>query len=153
MRHAISVLKFGWPFLRRYRGRLFATIFLGWVVGLGNAGCVWVTKTLFERLQPGTTMTAPAKPATQGNAIAWAGDWARHAEREVAEHVDPWLPKQSRPLDTRQIAGVLLLLPLVVAFRGYASYLATYCSWWVTERVSADLRLAVFEKLSTLSLD
>src|SRR5262249_8358312 len=47
----------------------------------------------------------------------------------------------------------LLLFPLLALIRGSSGYLSTYCLAWVSERVVNDLRVDVFRKLSSLSLD
>ena len=67
--------------------------------------------------------------------------------------LDPWLPRSGEPLTGMRVVGLLLFLPLLVAFRSVADYLGSYCMGWVSERVVRDVRLDVMEKLSTLSLD
>jgi subfamily B ATP-binding cassette protein MsbA len=47
----------------------------------------------------------------------------------------------------------LFFFPVLVAIRGLAGYLSSYCLAWTSERVVNDLRLDVLKKLSSLSLD
>jgi subfamily B ATP-binding cassette protein MsbA len=77
------------------------------------------------------------------------GNQLRDRASSVAE---PFLPKAKRPLDGKQVAGVLVIFPLLFALRGFIGYLSSYCMGWVSERVISDLRQDVFRKLSTLSL-
>lgn len=58
-----------------------------------------------------------------------------------------------KPLNWKRILGVLLVLPALLAFRGFIGYFSSYCLGWVSERVINDLRLDVLTKLNTLSLD
>ncbi|MEK7677898.1 MAG: ABC transporter ATP-binding protein [Verrucomicrobiota bacterium] len=73
--------------------------------------------------------------------------------QKVKAVIDPWLPQMGRAVDWRQILGGLLLLPVLIAIRGYVGYLSSYCMGWVSERVVNDLRLDVLVKLNSLSLD
>lgn len=72
---------------------------------------------------------------------------------KIYSAVDPWLPaRDSKPTWQRMLGG-FLLLPLMIAFRGYIGYLGSYCMSWVSERVIRDLRLDLLKKLNSLSLD
>ena len=42
---------FGWPYIKKYAGRLTLGILFGVLFGLFNASFVWGSKTLFERLE------------------------------------------------------------------------------------------------------
>ncbi len=154
MRYLKTVLQFGWPYLRRYWGRLFAGILLGLLFALSQASFVWTIKTLLERLDP---------PSVKKEALAKANDLAKPPSyfRQLTKDwnaaavqiVDPWMPMAGRPLDWRQMVGGLLFLPLLMLVRGMLGYLNTYCMCWVNERVINDLRLDVLVKLNSLSLD
>lgn len=61
--------------------------------------------------------------------------------------------ESSRAADWWQIASVLSLLPLVVCGRGIFNFLQTYLMNWVGLQVVNDLRVQLFAKLQTLSLD
>src|SRR5690348_7299083 len=96
-----TVFEFGWTYLRRYWGRLTAGILLGMLFGLTNASFVWATKTLFDRLKgPQETMQiAQALPTPPGTPVKRMTEIGRAVDRTI----EPWLPRQGRPLDWRQI--------------------------------------------------
>ena len=154
MKYLLTILRFGWPYLRRYRERLVLGVLLGILFGMSNAGILGASKTILERLDPpGTSPAAtlrqvPLPPLLESMQTSW-----RQFNESLGQMLDPWLPKANRPLDGRQIAGVLLLLPLLMATRGFLGYLSSYCLGWVSERVVNDLRLDVLLKLNSLSLD
>jgi ATP-binding cassette, subfamily B, bacterial MsbA len=144
-----GIFRFGWPYLKRYRGRLITGILLGFLFGVSNATFVWATRTLFDRLTPTeqhATSANAARPSAVGDRLK---EWGRSAEAAV----DPLLPRQGRPLDALQITGGMLLLPLLVFLRGSVGYLNSYCMSWVSERVIKDLRLDLLLKLNSLSMD
>ncbi len=148
MRHIVSVLGFGWTHLRRYWVRLACGILCGVLFGLANGSIVWATKTLAGRYSPGTavantTENAPGFFARQMSAI----------NERVRNTLDPWLPRADRPLDGRQVIGLLLFLPLLMMVRGAADFLSNYCISWASERAVRDLRVELLKKLSALSLD
>ena len=156
MRYLAHVIRFGWPYLRRYRVRLMLGILLGLIFGISNAGILGVTKMLLNRifpeepaLQAGVTVDAPPGEGIRG----WAYEQGQALKETVLPRIDPWLPADGRELDALQVTGILVLFPLLFAFRGYLGYLSSYCMGWVSERVINDLRLDVFKKLSSLSLN
>jgi ATP-binding cassette, subfamily B, bacterial MsbA len=162
MRDLRKVLRFVWPYFRRYWGRLAAGVLLGFLFGLSNAGFVWATKGLIGRMSPQspTSMSSDETARTSGSLpeigdAAWTRELTRVQttwSRRAGEWMDPWLPLAGRPLDWRQLVGGVLLFPLVAAFRGSVGFLGNYCMLWVSERVVNDLRVDVFRKLSNLSL-
>jgi ATP-binding cassette, subfamily B, bacterial MsbA len=155
-----DVLRFGWPYLRRYWTRLLAGVLLGVLFGLSNASFVWATRTLIGRMNPESPVIQLATPsADQVQAVQppqpvspVQGLLARWDE-VTQRWIDPWLPRIHRPLDVRQFLGGLLFLPVLVAFRGYTGFLSSYCLAWASERVVNDLRVDVLDKLSSLSFD
>jgi len=154
MRNLGTILRFGWPYLRRYRLRLVLGILLGVLFGLSGALILGASNTLLDRLTP------PAQRGSEASAEqarpefpAALNQFASESRMRFQNLIDPWLPISGRPLDWRQVAGVLLLLPLLFAVRGYIGYLSSYCLGWVSERVINDLRLDVLIKLNSLSLD
>ncbi|MDW8311011.1 MAG: ABC transporter transmembrane domain-containing protein, partial [Verrucomicrobiales bacterium] len=171
MSHILTVLRFGARYLRRYWVRLLCGVACGGVFALANGSFIWATRTMTERLvEPATPASAstsvprpdaapsdfaapsPRVPTQVTAAVPWTqplrvvGDAAERA-------IEPWLPRRGRPLDWRQVTGLLLLLPLLVLVRSGADYLNSYCLGWVSERVIRDLRMDVMEKLASLSLD
>ncbi len=157
MRHFAQVLKFGWPYVRRYLGRFIAGVLLGVLFGLSNQAFMWVAKTMIERLDstPAGQFAAPAaaRPVASGTVTAWLEQTKVELTARADQLVDPWFPKMGRPMDTRQVVGAVLLLPLLAAFRGYVGFLSSYCMGWVSERMVTDLRTDVLIKLNSLSLD
>ncbi|WCJ58962.1 ABC transporter ATP-binding protein [Fontisphaera persica] len=154
MSHIWTVLKFGWPYLRKYWPRLLMGIFLAVSFGLTNASFVWVSRTLFERMDPAyAARRAEEKARPAAAPVLVKTDWPGRVSGAVQAALDPWLPKAGRTPDWRQMLGGLLILPLMVAVSRYLGYLATYCNNWVGERFIADVRVSLLEKLYTLSLD
>lgn len=172
-----QILKFGWPYLRRYWFRMAAGVLLGMAFGVSNAGFIWGTKVLFERLDPKTaatpsrqaTVAAPEKrPAVNPSDSNGVFASAKRALRSAKQHavvwgkqirgdayrvMDQWLPLRGRRVDWRQIVGGLLLLPTLALIRGYIGFLSSYCMAWVSERVTRDVRVDLLEKLNSLSMD
>ncbi len=153
MQNFALVLRFGWTYLRRYKGRLTASVLFAIIFALANACFIPAARTLIDRFSN--------KPAKEQVAAASAEDsWLEHAKARVAganklvqAAVDPWLPRFGEPVTKRQIFGMLFFLPVLVLIRAGSDYLSNYCVGWVSERVIRDLRLDVMEKLSSLSLD
>ena len=121
MENIRQIFDFGWPYVRRYWGRLVLGILLGVAFGLFNATFVWGTKTLFERLEPvESTVDVPQAAAVPG---AWKAKLNALNDRALAV-AGGWLPRVGVPLETKQIIGGLMFLPILVFFRsgiGYAS--------------------------------
>ncbi|MGB0579783.1 MAG: ABC transporter ATP-binding protein [Limisphaerales bacterium] len=157
MQNLRNVWKFGWPHLRKYKGRLAIGVVLGVIFGATNLGFVWATKILTVRFEQKTD----AKPVAAAPVQAEEG-WQLSAKVEDLKHrlvngtneaLDDWLPKTGRPMDAKQITGILLLLPLLMALRGFTGYASSYCLAWVSERIVHDLRMQVIDKFQSLSLD
>ncbi len=144
-----SILRFGWPYLKRYRGRLLAGILLGFLFGVSNASFVWATRTLFNRLTPPGQNLDVSRKSPQTALSRRLLVWQKSAESAV----DSLLPLRGRPLDALQIVGGLLFLPILVFLRGSAGYASSYCMSWVSERIIQDLRLDLLLKLNSLSMD
>ena len=100
---------------------------------------MWGTKTILERLSP-PTQTAGAQHDSRLEKITYRA-------------VDSWLPRVGREIDTRQVIGGLLFLPLLVGLRGLSRYLSAWAMASVGERVVNDLRCDVLKKLQSLSMD
>jgi subfamily B ATP-binding cassette protein MsbA len=149
MKNIISVLQFGWTYLRRYKSRLAASVFFALVFAFTNSSFIGATRVLAERWVE--KPAAEAKKATRpqvGIKKIVEGTGAR-----VREWLDPWLPRVGAPMERRQLVGLLLFLPVLVGIRAVADYLSSYCIGWVSERTVRDLRVDIMNKLQTLSLD
>ena len=155
MRNLFNIVRFAWPYMRRYRHRLFLGILCGVLFGFINGATLGIAKTLIERLAPSPAIASLATPA-HATVNAWAAQIKvilAQAKDFTSQLLDPWLPFMGRHMDWRQILGGLLLLPLLVIVRGAMGYLTTYCLMWTSERMVNDLRVAVLKKLNSLSLD
>jgi subfamily B ATP-binding cassette protein MsbA len=145
-----QIFDFGWPYVRRYWGRLALGILLGVAFGLFNATFVWGTKTLFERLEPvETTVDIPQAAAVPS---AWKAKLSALNERALAV-ADGWLPRAGVPLETKQVIGGLMFLPILVFFRSGIGYASVYCLGWVSENAVRDIKLDAHKKLQGLSMD
>jgi ABC-type multidrug transport system fused ATPase/permease subunit len=158
MSHIWTVLKFSWPYLRRYWPRMAMTVLLASLYGLTNASFVWVTRTLFTRMDPEYAQRQNVAAATDiavkpPSASLIKNESLKKLAASLDRSLDPWLPLADRKIDWRQILGGLLILPIMVGGSRYIGYLATYCTNWVSERFIGDLRVDLLEKLNTLSLD
>ncbi len=153
MNSILSVLNFGWVYLRRYRSRLFLGIFFSILFAFSNGSFVWATRTLTDRFsdKPASSITeTQSKSPLSGTEL---GRMVKRLGENLQTTVDPWLPRLGHPLGWRQVVGALFLLPLLVFLRATTDYMSNYCMGWVGERVIRDLRLDIMEKLSSLSLD
>lgn len=172
-----QILKFGWPYLRRYWFRMAAGVLLGMAFGVSNAGFIWGTKVLFERLDPKTAGTPvkqakiavpeqrPAINPSDSNGILAASKralssakqqavaWGKKMREDGYRVLDQWLPLRGRRVDWRQIVGGLSLLPVLAMIRGYIGFLSSYCMAWVSERVTRDVRVDLLRKFNSLSMD
>ncbi|MEP6662193.1 MAG: ABC transporter ATP-binding protein, partial [Verrucomicrobiota bacterium] len=164
MNNLKAVFTFGWPYLRRYRGRLILGIFFGMLFGVSNGTFIWATKTLMERLDPPsltergqtTNYAAPKKLKQPGFFANVSTAFKKHTEKlkiKADQFLDVWLPKTGTIFTWERIVGGLLFLPILALFMSTTDYLADYCMGWVNERVINDLRIDVLQKLNSLSLD
>lgn len=159
MHYALIIFRFGWPYLRRYWLRFFLGVALGALFGLSNAALLSAGNTLLDRLNPESKPSAKKIEeiaASAENAAPQLGGALKslnETRSSLQSALDPWLPLAGRPLDGKQVFGVLLLLPLLVGMRGFIGYFSSYLMGWVSERVINDLRLDVLIKLNSLSLD
>jgi ATP-binding cassette, subfamily B, bacterial MsbA len=153
MNYLAEILRFVWPYFRRYRTRLAAGILCGILFGLSNAGLVWATKILISRMVPPKPEVVAAQPAVSQSPPAFFSRLKAGLEQRTDDAVDPWLPRAGRPMDWHQALGGLLFFPLLVACRGVVGFLAGYSLAWVSERVINDVRVDVFAKFTGLSMD
>ncbi len=157
MRYLQTIFRFGWPYLRRYWQRLALGVLLGVIFGISNTLILGGASTIFTRLDPSKVGKPEVTTKTQPSSSLKIFDQFKERtdawKARINEGLDPWLPRADRPMDGRQRAGILLLIPLLIAFRGFVGYFSSYCLGWVSERVINDLRLDVLIKLNSLSLD
>src|SRR4026207_1957167 len=120
MGHIKMVLRFGWPYLRRYWARLVLGVAIGLLFGFTNASFVWATKTIMERME------SPESIAAKAEAKPVKITKASEVKKRVDAVVDPWLPRMGRNLDWRQVVGGILFMPLLFSFRATTSYSSSY---------------------------
>jgi len=151
MQDLARLLRFVWPYIRGHMPRFSTGIVLAILFGITNGLLLWAINTLLNRMSPGVQPDAAsaATALAQGTLAEWKSTLHAASER----YLDPWLPRAGRTLDTRQMAGGILLFPLLAALRGFLGYASSYCLAWVSERVINDLRVNVLRKLTSLSLD
>jgi ABC-type multidrug transport system fused ATPase/permease subunit len=164
MRDFFTILRFGFPYLRRYWLRFALGICFGFVFGLSNGFTMGGIYLMLTRLQDTSHQTDPAHPednsartAATNGPKASSGHFVEGVEREFKQTiypaVDPWLPLRHRPLDWKQWLGGLFLIPLLAGFRGLMNYLTTYLLSWASQRISNDVKEDVFRKINSLSLE
>jgi subfamily B ATP-binding cassette protein MsbA len=149
-----TVFGYSWGYMRRYWGRLVASILFGLIFALTNSSFIWATKTLTGRFNP--QKPAAVDAANAAAAASVSSPWRERVRawgEKTQQTVDPWLPRFGQRLDWRQITGLLVFLPLLVAVRAGSDYLNSYCMGWVTERVIRDMRQDLMTQLHHLSLD
>jgi ATP-binding cassette, subfamily B, bacterial MsbA len=139
----LYVLREGWPYLARYRSRLLLGIAFGLFYGVPNAILPLATKALVLRISP---------PGTS-SALSFDAGFLDRALASTLRFLDAWLPLAGRPLDTPQILGGLLFLPLLMAARGAIGYTGSYYMKWISEAVINDLRYDILAQLNRLSLE
>jgi ABC-type multidrug transport system fused ATPase/permease subunit len=167
MKQFLAILRFGAPYLRRYRARITLGILLGIIYGVSNGAALWGARVVFERLSGTPSSVAAAQPAAKEGTPAIAGGdsgilspiasgWRAsmsELERSTRETLDGWLPLAGRKPGWREVVGVLTLLPLLMALRGFTGYFSNYFLSWVSERTVSDLRVDIMSRLANLSLD
>ena len=164
------ILRFGFPYLRRYWLRFALGVLFGVLFGLSNGLTMGSLSLLLHRMDD-PRMDDPQQVAEKQAAFIKAE--AEKAKKEAGESsaqrtfhvamkeagqkldvaVDPWLPLAGRDLDWRQILGGLLLFPLIAAFRGLMGYANSYLMAWSGQRIVNDVKDDAFRKIHTLSLD
>ncbi|HSH96229.1 MAG TPA: ABC transporter transmembrane domain-containing protein, partial [Roseimicrobium sp.] len=165
MSHLANVLKFGWPYLRKYWDRFFLGVLLGVIFGVSNGAVLWATNTLVSRVIPaeqksdlaavaaGASAKLSLAPSSTGSWRENFDSWRKDLDRRASSMADPWLPAIGKKVDWHQVIGCVLLLPLIMLTRGYLGYLSSYFMAWSSERVVSDLRVNVLQRISSLSMD
>lgn len=177
MQNLKIIFKFAWQFVAPYRSRLVMAILFGLLFGLSNAGALWATKTLLYRMKDpmpanvsemdkialealnssdNNSAEATSENSDSGVEVSWTNtlnEWKSSATGWVNDKIDPWLPLRGRDLDWRQLLGGLLFLPMVAGFRSFTDFFSAYNMAWVSEKMVNDLRMRIFNTLSSLSLD
>ena len=162
MSDIFRILRFGWPYLRRYWLRFALGIFFGFLFGASNGLTLGGVALMLNRLgDPAhveqVTEKAKKEKAGKSSEESPALHTFHAVMKEVAADldvvVDPWLPLAHRALDWKQILGGLLIFPVLAAFRGLMNYATSYLMAWSGQRIANDIKEDVFRKINSLSLD
>lgn len=164
------VLGFGFQYIHAYRQRFVLGLLLAACAAAVNGALPWSMKILGDRMEimisqelsPTSEETSGEKPLVEKttsdsnpdiNFVTSVQQTGTSIYSGLLDNLDPWLPKQGRPLDIWQILGILLFLPGVALLRGFFNYTSGYCMKWASEHIVNDLRYDVMCKLNTLSFD
>lgn len=153
-------------------------ILLGILYGVSNGAALWGARVVFDRMggeaaaasrveavagqgpresgagAVGTERTLAAGREESGDGAGGAGRrWVARLDAGARELLDPWLPRAGRRPGWREALGVVILLPLLMALRGFTGYFSNYFMSWVSERTVSDLRMDIMNRLGGLSLD
>src|SRR5437867_2038490 len=123
------VLGFSWNYLRRYWGRLVASVLFGLTFALSNASFIWATRTLVGRFDSAPTVLAPRATPTR-SLLSQQLTGLQNLNARIEQALDPWLPRAGQPGNWRQVVGLLGLLSLLVTVRATSDYLNNYCMGW-----------------------
>jgi ABC-type multidrug transport system fused ATPase/permease subunit len=152
----LETAKFSRPYLKRYWFRFVTGILLAFAFGLSNGLFLGSAYTMLYRLDDPKAPThhvAPANSAQeQPGFVSFKAETAA-LKAHVTALIDPWLPFKGRPLDWKQCLGCILFLPLIAALRGFLGYGSSYLLAWSGQRITNDVKLDAFRKVSSLSLD
>ena len=138
-----AVLGFSWPYLRRYWGRVVASVIFGLLFALANASFVWAVKVITGRFSGDTPTAIVAAPASLKASVLplplrHGLEWVKEKGKRLDAAVDPWLPRSGHPMELHQVIGLLCFLPFLVGVRALSDYFNNYCMGWVAERTSAS---------------
>lgn len=143
LHYLFDIFRFGAPYLRRHWFAFAAGVCFSIVFGVSNGALVWGTKTILERFNPPPSQVDSASGEVKQSTL----------ERMTNHAVDPWLPRVGQEINSRQMIGGLLFLPLLVGLRGLSRYLGAWAMAWMSENVVNELRCDVLRKLQSLSID
>ena len=171
MTDIFRIMQFGLPYVRRYWLRFSLGIVFGVFFGISNGLTVGAVRLMLSRLHDPAEVqtvdaaaTAASLSAHHAAAIAPPPDDSAVALEElkatgerigadISNVFDAWMPRFHRALDWKQVAGGMLLFPIIASLRGLMSYGTTYCMSWAGQKISNDIRTDIFRKLSSFSLD
>ena len=127
-----------WNLSRPYKGRFFLGLLFGVLNGLADTLVLLTLVFVFGVVFVG------AKDVDVGLALKnlppWLSGSFAHAQQWMAQHAG----------SNATLLLVVMLVPLVMLFRGICSYLTSYLMGWVALRALCDLRARLFEHLLNL---
>src|SRR4051812_3285804 len=131
-----------WTFVRPWRSRLFLGSFFGVLYALTNGLFLLCVRLVVDVVFP-STRTVPLSEQLNKSPL-------------LKPLLEPILNSVSHlgASNTRAVAiTIVCTIPVVVLLRGLFAYLNVYMLHWAAIRTIADLRVALFRHLSSLSLD
>ncbi len=165
MKTFLEFCRFSSVYLRRYWFRFSLGVMLGVLSGFSNGLTIFTVSTLLQRV------TAPEKVqeiTEQGLADKKAHDELREQGkpvvikpasffREVKQYIyvqlDPLLPLRGRPATALQCSILFAIFPLLALIRGMLSYGSTYLLCWSGERITSDVKVDAFRRITSQSTD
>ena len=158
----LETAKFSRVYLKRYWFRFVTGIVLAFLFGMSNGLFVGGTYTMMNRLNdPAKTQAETAKAQqdvakkiAKKQGIAKVIKIEQEAiKSDFQQTLNEWLPLKNRPLDWKQCLGGLLFLPILAALRGFLGYGSSYLLAWSGQRITNDVKLDAFRKVSSMSMD
>jgi subfamily B ATP-binding cassette protein MsbA len=159
----VETALFSRTYLKRYWFRFVTGIVLAFAFGLSNGLFIGGVYTMINRMSDPVKVEAVTEKAREAKEAAKEAQMnpglvsMKKASLALKQRfylaVDPWLPLKGRALDWKQCVGCVLFLPLVAALRGFLGYGSSYLLAWSGQRITNDVKLDAFRKVSSLSLD
>ncbi|MCE0499127.1 MAG: ABC transporter ATP-binding protein/permease [Methylacidiphilales bacterium] len=162
MNTLLETARFSRPYLSRYWFRFVIGIVLGILFGASNGlfmGSIYVIATRLgdpahiEKVTEQGREAEAKKEEGENPALHGLKAKATAFKEEFYVLIDPWLPLKDRALDWKQCLGGFLLIPLAVILRGFLGYGSSYLLAWSGQRITNDVKIDAFRKVSSLSLD
>jgi subfamily B ATP-binding cassette protein MsbA len=157
------MVRFARPYLGRYWQRFVLGILLGLLFGVSNGLFIGSVYTVVHRLAAPEAVryvvdtgreAKQARAAAPENATVHSlRTDATTLKQQFFLTIDPWLPLKGRALDWKQVLGGFLFIPLSIILRGVLGYGSSYLLAWSGQRITNDVKLDAFRKISSLSLD
>ena len=154
---------FSRPYLARYWPRFALGILLGVLFGLSNGlfmGSIYVIANRLDDpahiqyvVEQGKAAKAAKKEDEENPALRSLKADGATVKEEFYILIDPWLPLKGRALDWKQCLGCLMFIPAAILLRGLLGYGNSYLMAWSGQRITNDVKIDAFEKVSSLSLD
>src|SRR5262245_14891670 len=107
--------------------------------GISNGAALWGARLVFEQLAgvpapkaavviEETDLTDRTNPMdrTDADLSREPRRWVARVDQRARELLSPWLPSAGQRPGWHQALGVVLLLPLLMAFRGFTGYFSNY---------------------------
>ena len=163
MNTLLETARFSRVYLARYWFRFVAGLILGILFGVSNGLAVGSIYVFVHRLadpaqvqqvvEKGLAAKAAKKNGAESPALHSLKDKGVTFKEEFYLLIDPWLPLKGRALDWKQCLGGYFFIPIAFALRGLLGYGSSYLLAWSGQRITNDVKVDAFRKVSSLSLD